>query len=139
MSEVKIVTVDAALAAKTGMHEGTRMVQVMVPTDCPVTVHAQANAKKIQRVQLFDADYRIHFEWEGRGEGRTLGTGSRTFSAPSVLVACMSLWGNGWVVSDMNVTQEDVDGQHRVMIRCEDGGDFPGDWDDLKITLEWKV
>lgn len=139
MSEVKIVTVDAALAAKTGMHEDTRMVQLMVPTDRPVTVHAEANAKKIQRVQVYDANHRIHFEWEGRGEGRTLGTGSRTFPAPTVLVACTSLWGDGWVVSDMNVTQDDSDGRHRVLIRCEDGGDFPGDWDDLKVTLEWPI
>jgi hypothetical protein len=137
MSEVKIITVDAALADKTGAHEGTRMVQIRVPTDRPVTVHAEANAKSLQRAQVYDAEGRIHFEWEGRGEGRTLGTGSRTFNQPTLLVACLSMWGDGWVVSDMNVCCEEADGVQRVLIRCEDGGDFPGDWDDLKVSLEW--
>ncbi len=139
MSEVRIITVDADLAARTSMHEGTRMVQVAVPTDRPVTIHAQTNAKKIQRVDVFDADGRMHFEWEGRGEGRTIGTGSRTFAASILLFSCQSLWGNGWVVSDVNASQSDADGRHQVLIRCEDGGDFPGDWDDLRVTIEWSA
>jgi len=139
MSEVKIVTVDAALAAKTHMHEDTRMVQVKVPSDRPATIEAVANAKKIQRVQVFDADGRMHFEWEGRGEGRTLGVGSRTFSNPTLLFACTSFWGDNWVVSDFNVTQSESEGRQQVLICCEDGGDFPGDWNDLRITVDWAV
>ncbi len=139
MSEVKIIEVDAALAAKTSMHEGTRMVHVAIPTDRPVTIHAQANAKKIQRLDVFDGAGRMHFEWEGRGEGRTIGTGSRTFTTPFLMFACLSLWGDGWVVSDVNASQADPDGKHQVLIRCEDGGDFPGDWNDLRVTIEWAV
>lgn len=137
MSDVRIIIVDADLAARTSMHEGTRMVQVAVPTDRPVTIHAQTNAKKIQRVDVFDADGRMHFEWEGRGEGRTIGTGSRTFAGPTLLFSCQSMWGDGWVVSDVNASQSDADGRHQVLIRCEDGGDFPGDWDDLRVSVEW--
>lgn len=139
MSEVKIISVDSALSKKTGLHEDARMVRVTVPTDRPVTIHAQANAKKIQRTQVFDEVGRLHFEWEGRGEGRTLGAGSRTFQNPILLFSCLSMWGDGWVVSDLNVSQSDPDGVHRVLIRCEDGGDFPGDWDDLRVTIEWEA
>lgn len=139
MSEVKIITVDAALGARTHIHEDTRMVQVRVPADRAVTIQAVANAKKIQRVQVFDSEGHMHFEWEGRGEGRTLGVGSRTFSSPTLLFACASYWGDGWVVSDLNVTQSEADGRHQVLICCEDGGDFPGDWDDLRVTVEWTL
>jgi hypothetical protein len=139
MSEVMIVEVDAELAGRTHMHEGTRAVRVRIPTDRAVTISAVANAKKIQRAQVFDGAGRQHFEWEGRGEGRTLGTGSRTFADPILLFSCASFWGDNWVVSDLNVSHREEEGKVKVLIRCEDGGDFPGDWDDLKVGIEWSA
>jgi hypothetical protein len=41
------------------------------------------------------------------------------------------------VVSDLNVSRSEADGKVRILIRCEDGGDFPSDWNDLHVTVEW--
>jgi len=137
MSEVKIVEVDEQLHAFTNMRPGTRMVAVQVPTDRAVTLHATVNARMLQRVQIWDAEGRMHFEWEGRGEQRTLGAGSRTFSNPPLLIGCQSLRVEHWIVNDINVCADSNDGQRRVLIRYEDGGDVPVDWDDTIVELTW--
>jgi hypothetical protein len=41
------------------------------------------------------------------------------------------------VVSDLNVRAESEQGERHVVISCEDGGDFPGSWDDLVVRLSW--
>lgn len=137
MYDVRIIDVDADIAVRTAMHEGTRMVQLQVPTDRPVKIHAKANAKRTQRLQVFDGDGHIHFHWERRGQEVALGSGSRTFSVPTLLVGCSALLSDEWIVSDMNVNQSEDESSIHVQIRCEDGGDFPGDWNDLVVDLEW--
>jgi hypothetical protein len=42
-----------------------------------------------------------------------------------------------WIANDLNVTEQSENGSCRVTICCEDGGDFPGDWDDLVLAVEW--
>jgi len=137
MSDVQIIVVDEATHAKTHMRTGTRMVAVQVPTDRAVTVQAQVNAKLIQRVQLWDGGGRMPFEWQGRGKGRTIGTGSFTFGSGPALVGCMSYRGDRWIVNDLNVCADHDDGDRRIVIKCEDGGGVPPDWDDLVVTLRW--
>lgn len=137
MTDVTIIEVDEALHAQTDMKAGTRIVKVEAPSDRPVTVHARVNAKLLQQARLFDANGRMHFEWQGRGLGRTIGCGSRTFEHPPLLLGCLSYQDENWIVNDLNVRSEVVDGECRISIRCEDGGDFPGDWDDLVVTLSW--
>jgi hypothetical protein len=137
MSNVRIVEVDEALHAQTDMRVGTRMVEVAVPTDRPVTVHALVNAKMLQQCRIWDAAGRMHFEWEGRGEQRTIGAGSRTFGESPLCIGCLALQTDHWVVSDLNVCAESDAGERRIVVRCEDGGDFPGSWDDLVVTLSW--
>jgi hypothetical protein len=137
MNDVRIIEVDEALHAQTDMRPGTRMVQVAVPTDRPVTVHAAVNARKLQQCRIWDAAGHMHFEWEGRGEHRTIGAGSRTFEHTPLNVACMALQTDHWVVSDLNVCAESEEGERRVVINCEDGGDFPGSWDDLILRFSW--
>lgn len=137
MADVEIVEVDEGLHPQTGMRPGTRMIAVHVPTDRCVTLHADVNARMRQRVQVWDAAGRMHFEWEGRGEGRTLGAGSRTFPSTPLRIGCMSFHGDDWVVNDINVCSEVEGGERRVVIRYEDGGDFPSDWNDLILTLTW--
>lgn len=58
---------------------------------------------------------------------------------PTLLFSCCSDWGEDWVVSDCNVIRSQSEGRHRVLICGEDGGDFPGDWDDLRVSVEWVV
>jgi hypothetical protein len=137
MSEVTIIEVDETLHALTDMKAGTRMVKIVAPTDRPVTVHAVVNAKMLQKVRLFDAKGHMHFEWQGRGSGRTLGCGSRTFEQMPLLLGCLSYQDEQWIVNDLNVRSEVEDGGCKVTVQCEDGGDFPGDWDDLVVTLSW--
>jgi hypothetical protein len=138
MTDVRIIEVDQALHNKTDMTTGTRMVRVEVPSDRPVTVHAAVNAKLLQEVRVFDAEGRMHFEWQGRGSGRTIGCGSRTFELPPLLIGCLSYQDDTWIVNDLNIRSEFAeDGAGKVVIHCEDGGDFPGDWDDLVVTLSW--
>ena len=138
MSDVTIVEVDNELHAKTDMPTGTRMVRVAVPTDRPVTVHAAVNARLLQEARVFDGEGKMHFEWQGRGDGRTIGCGSRTFEHAPLLIGCLSYQDDIWIVNDLNVRSEIADnGDHKVTIYCEDGGDFPGDWDDLVVTTSW--
>ena len=137
MSDVRIIDVDDALHAQTDMAVGTRMVQVVVPTDRPVTVHAEVTAKMLQVCRIWDAAGRMHFEWEGRGEHRSIGAGSRTFEHSPLNVACLALQTDHWVVSDLNIAADSIDGERRIVIRCEDGGDFPGSWDDLVLRFTW--
>jgi hypothetical protein len=137
MTDVTIIEVDAALHVETDMRTGTRMVRVDAPSDRPVTVHAQVNAKLLQQVRVFDGEGHMHFEWQGRGQGRTIGCGSRTFRNPPLLIGCLSYQDDNWIVNDLNVRSEASDGERRITVHCEDGGDFPGDWDDLVVTLTW--
>lgn len=138
MADVRIIEVDDDLHAKTDMKAGTRMVAVDVPPDRTVTVHARVNSLLQQKVQVFDDTGYMHFEWSGRGKGRSLGCGTRTFQNPPLLLGCTSYQEEHWVVSDLNVRSEDDDEEHRVIVQCEDGGDLPGDWDDLVVTLSWQ-
>jgi hypothetical protein len=137
MSDVRITEVDETLHAQTDMTIGTRMVQVAVPTDRAVTVHAEVNARKLQLCRIWDAAGRMHFEWQGRGEQRTIGAGSRTFEHTPLSIGCLALQTDHWVVSDLNICAESAEGERRIVIRCEDGGDFPGSWDDLVIRFGW--
>jgi hypothetical protein len=137
MNDVRIIEVDEALYAQTDMRPGTRMVQVAVPTDRPITLHAVVNAKRLQQCRIWDAAGQMHFEWEGRGEQRTIGAGSRTFEKTPLYIGCLALQTDHWVVSDLNVRTESEEGERRVTASCEDGGDFPGSWDDLIVRLSW--
>lgn len=139
MTDVTIIEVDEALHAETDMKTGTRMVRVAAPTDRPVTLHARVNAKLLQQTRIFDAAGRMHFEWQGRGLGRTIGCGARTFEQTPLLIGCLSYQDEQWIVNDLNVHSELAEGECKIQIRCEDGGDFPGDWDDLVVTLSWAV
>lgn len=137
MNDVRIIEVDTALCTKTDMRAGTRMVQVGVPTDRPVTVHAVVSAKMLQQCRIWDAAGRMHFEWEGRGEHRAIGAESRTFEDTPLYIGCLALQTDHWVVSDLDVCAESEEGERRILIRCEDGGDFPGSWDDLVVRFSW--
>lgn len=137
MSDVKLIEVDSNLHAQTNMRVGTRMVEVPVPVDQTVEVQAQANACLLQRVQVWDAAGRMHFEWEGRGSEHSIGNGSRVFANGPLRFGCQSLQDGSWIVNDLNVRSEMDGDRRRVIIKCEDGGDFPGDWDDLVVTLSW--
>jgi hypothetical protein len=138
MSDVQIIEVDEATHARTDMRPGTRMVAVQVPTDRSVTVQAEVNAKLLQRMQLWDGAGRMPFEWQGRGQGRTIGSGSLTFDSGPALIGCMSFQGERWIVNDLNVCAEHDDDERRVVIKCEDGGGVPLDWNDLVVTLRWR-
>jgi hypothetical protein len=73
----------------------------------------------------------------GRGEQRAIGAGSRTLEHTPLYVGCLALLTDHWVVSDLNVRAESEQGERHVVISCEDGGDFPGSWDDLVVRLSW--
>jgi hypothetical protein len=54
-------------------------------------VHAVVNAKLHQQCRIWDAAGRMHFEWEGRGERRSIGAGSRTFEHTPLYIDCLAL------------------------------------------------
>jgi len=138
MPDVQIIEVDEAIHAKTDMKPGTRMVAVDVPTDRTVSVHAEVSAKLLQRIQLWDGRGQMPFQWQGRGKGRTIGAGTRIFPSGPALIGCMSYQGDNWIVNDLNVCADQDDGERRIVIKCEDGGNFPLDWNDLVVTLRWR-
>ncbi len=136
MNNADIVTVDSALSAKTNFKQETRVAKVGIPTDRPIQIHAVTHSKMLQKMQIFGGDGRQYITWEGRGEGRMLGSDSRTFSNNTLLVSCSALYGYGWVVSGLKIAA-DVDASRKVVISSEDGGNFPGDWNDIVVTLTW--
>ena len=54
----------------------------------------------------------------------------------TLLVSCSALYGYGWVVSGLKIGTGDSESRE-VVISSEDGGIFPGDWDDVVVTLTW--
>ena len=136
MNKADIVTVDSALSAKTNFKQETRIAKVDIPTGRPIQIHAVTHSKMLQKMQIFDGDGRHHITWEGRGESRMLGSDSKTFSNDTLLVSCSALYGYGWVVSGLKIGAGDSESQ-KVVISSEDGGNFPGDWNDVVVTLTW--
>lgn len=136
MNDATIVTVDEALSAKTNFKRDTKAAMIGVPTDRPVRIEAVTHAKMRQKMQIFDGEGRHQITWEGRGEGRTLGADSRTFPNGTLMVACSALYGYGWVVSGLKITSGDRESR-KVVVSSEGGEDFPGDWNDVVVTISW--
>ena len=140
MSIANIIDVERTVAKKLGLGEARRVVQVEVPTDREVEIRATVCASLNQRARIWDSAGKLHFEWEGRGKGRTIGAGTRSFREGKLWISCMFYQhgGAGWINCDLNVAEGSDDGSNaKVTIRCEDGGDMPGDWEDLVIVLAW--
>lgn len=140
MSLANIINVDSTIAKKLVLGEAGRVVEVKVPKDREVEIRATVNASLKQRARIWDSAGKLHFEWEGRGKGRTIGAGTRLIEEGRLWISCMfcQYSGSSWINCDLNVAEETDEGSHtKVTIRCEDGGDMPGDWEDLVIELGW--
>jgi hypothetical protein len=141
MSIAKIINVDSVIAKKLALNEAGRVVEVKVPNDREVEIRATVNASLSQRARIWDRTGKLHFEWEGRGKGRSIGSGSSLITEGKLWISCMfnQHGGSGWINCDLNVAEElDDAGNAKVTIKCEDGGEVPGDWEDLVVELGWK-